>query len=318
MAGFAFTDFEEFVSALRGVQGRYVPTMRSTRQWQLRVLELGDATVMTGQGGASNIYHGVCLPDFFTVIVPLSKPQAIAIDGNLMTREFVAWLPANREFQFRAYIPTRWLGINLRRAMVQSRLEQSGQAVPALLARNQIFQADMRAIFELVVLSRRALRVQAHDPQTFTHDTVCNNLCHQLLEAVLRCAASVEIDDSRGPGRPKVDRRKVLDHALSIIDASMHKTLYVDDLCRGARVTPRTLQAIFIEHFGMTPHRYLALRRLCAIHAAIRSAAPGQTVSSICERFGVWDFGRFSSQYRRHFGALPSQDLGRGRLRLPH
>src|SRR5262245_57815487 len=50
MARLAFAEFEEFVEALRGVRGRYLPTMRSTREWQLHVLELDDATVMVGQG----------------------------------------------------------------------------------------------------------------------------------------------------------------------------------------------------------------------------------------------------------------------------
>jgi len=53
---------------------------------------------------------------------------------------------------------------------------------------------------------------------------------------------------------------------------------------------------------------------MCNPRAAIRRAAPGETLTDICARFGVWDFGRFARQYRECFGVLPSQSLyGRAR-----
>jgi len=78
-------------------------------------------------------------------------------------------------------------------------------------------------------------------------------------------------------------------------------------------VSPRTLQTIFLEQLGVTPHRYLSLRRLCAIRESIRNADADETVAAICARFGVWDFGRFAGHYRDHFGIPPSADLGKRR-----
>ena len=43
--------------------------------------------------------------------------------------------------------------------------------------------------------------------------------------------------------------------------------------------------------------------------AAIRHAGPEDTITHICARFGVWDFGRFASLYRQYFGTLPAQSL---------
>jgi len=55
----------------------------------------------------------------------------------------------------------------------------------------------------------------------------------------------------------------------------------------------------------------------CAPSMPRCAADEGDTVASICARFGVRDFGRFLSRYRRHFGVLPSHVIGRGqRVRL--
>jgi AraC family ethanolamine operon transcriptional activator len=66
---------------------------------------------------------------------------------------------------------------------------------------------------------------------------------------------------------------------------------------------------VFNEYLGMSPHRYLMIRRLHGIRNAIRHAGPQDTITTICARFGVWDFGRFASLYRQYFGLLPAQSL---------
>jgi len=47
------------------------------------------------------------------------------------------------------------------------------------------------------------------------------------------------------------------------------------------------------------------------MRSALRSAAPGDTVTGICSRFGVWDLGRMAAQYARMFDVLPAQELSR-------
>ncbi|MNR23966.1 Transcriptional activator FeaR [compost metagenome] len=69
------------------------------------------------------------------------------------------------------------------------------------------------------------------------------------------------------------------------------------------------MRNVFNEYLGMSPHRYLMIRRLHGIRDAIRHAGPDDTITSICARFGVWDFGRFANLYRQYFGMLPAQSL---------
>ena len=75
-------------------------------------------------------------------------------------------------------------------------------------------------------------------------------------------------------------------------------------------VSERTLRTAFEEYFGVGPTKYLKIRTLHEARKALRAADPFATsVTDIAVRFGIWEFGRFSHDYKTLFGELPSQTL---------
>ena len=86
--------------------------------------------------------------------------------------------------------------------------------------------------------------------------------------------------------------------------------MFIQDLCRAADVSERTLRNIFQEYFGVGPMRLLKMRQLHEIRAALLTADPvHDTVASIAGRFGVWDFSLFARNYKALFGESPSETL---------
>jgi AraC family ethanolamine operon transcriptional activator len=140
----------------------------------------------------------------------------------------------------------------------------------------------------------------------------------QLIDAICCALMAIEKRAACRKGRPLANRRDVLRCVLALIEARIDEPLRLGELCTAARVSPGTLQAVFSEQFGLSAHRYLMLRRLHAIHGALRKSTPTDTISSICARYGVWDFGRFATQYRRHFGVPPSRTLNRKQVARTH
>lgn len=84
-------------------------------------------------------------------------------------------------------------------------------------------------------------------------------------------------------------------------------------LCLGAGATERQLQRAFRAVYGISPNRYVKLRRLHLARAALRNPEPGTTVARIAVRSGFLDLGRFASAYRGLFGEAPSVTLRRER-----
>ena len=63
---------------------------------------------------------------------------------------------------------------------------------------------------------------------------------------------------------------------------------------------------------GMSPHRYLWLRRMHLVRTALlRADRRSATVTSIALDYGFGELGRFAVMYRQLFGESPSATLAR-------
>ena len=99
---------------------------------------------------------------------------------------------------------------------------------------------------------------------------------------------------------------------IELLHSYEEPPIKLSTLCRDAGVSERTLRSIFKEVFGVGPNRYLHVRRLHQVRAALSIAQPNtDSVSQIAARFGFSDSGRMASDYHRLFGEYPSQTLMR-------
>lgn len=101
--------------------------------------------------------------------------------------------------------------------------------------------------------------------------------------------------------------------ALDFIEEQASAAPLIEDVCRAARTSWRTLDYSFRERFAMTPKQYLNARRLVGVRRDLLRAAPGSTVGEIGARWGFGHAGWFAAGYRKHFGELPSATLKRQR-----
>jgi len=83
-------------------------------------------------------------------------------------------------------------------------------------------------------------------------------------------------------------------------------------LCELIGVTDRTLRSCCAEFIGISPQRYMLLRRLKQVRAALFDADPGTaSVAELARHHGFTQLGRFAGMYRAVFGEPPSTTLGR-------
>lgn len=89
------------------------------------------------------------------------------------------------------------------------------------------------------------------------------------------------------------------------------KPISMKDLESVAKVSARSIHHAFRRFRGYSPKAWLQAVRLDRAHQSLLAAEPSERVMTIATNCGFAHLGRFSAAYKKRFGELPSQTLGR-------
>ena len=81
-------------------------------------------------------------------------------------------------------------------------------------------------------------------------------------------------------------------------------------LALALNISPRTLRKLFQDAFRSSPYQFMLIHGLqCARRELLRSSIGPSSISRVATSHGFTEWGRFSQQYRRMFGELPSATM---------
>ena len=100
-----------------------------------------------------------------------------------------------------------------------------------------------------------------------------------------------------------------LKRALSWLDQRLDDPIKLEELATVAGVRPRTIEAYFKSHLGVTPLGWIRKTRLARVRQQLRMADEDASVTQIANANGFAELGRFAAQYRKEFGELPSDTM---------
>ncbi len=128
------------------------------------------------------------------------------------------------------------------------------------------------------------------------------------LEGNLQLQLLYTLTDRQAPRlhRAAPVRGNVLGRAMDYIDHHAREAITVQQLCDETAVSWRTLERAFRSHFQVTPKAYLKCVRLNGVKAELLAAPKEAKVLDVASRWGFWHSGQFASDYRKHFGELPT------------
>jgi AraC-like DNA-binding protein len=184
----------------------------------------------------------------------------------------------------------------------------SGRELAASLD-TQVVKPPEAQMSRLMTLHKCAAQLARAAPDILALPSVAKALEQELVHAMVWCLAG---DMSAGTKPHAGQHAKVIAKFEDFLAARQYEPVYLAEICTAIGVSERTLRICSHEYFGMGPMRYLWLRRMHLARRALLGAdAQATTVTTIATDCGFWELGRFSVDYHRLFGELPSASLRR-------
>lgn len=301
----AFVDPEDMAAALRTASVEYFSTHHRTTASayaaSLAVVQCGTLTLQCAEDDA-HIASGEVARDCALVLFPIGGVvEGLSVNAfQAGAADAVLYGPGT---ELRAVCPGRqaWAALSL------SGVDRVSEWVE--LPRDGSFTTFRSFLAEAPSLARHASEIghlARHDPGRLLTGTVPQALVEHL-EAGLVQALRPAIG---APGRLLQRRVRLVAAADAWLSEAIGRAVYSQDLADALGVSVRTLHDAFHAVVGMSVQRYLRVRRLHLVRAALRCAeAEGNLVKEAALRYGFWHLGRFAQAYRATFGERPSDTL---------
>ena len=157
----------------------------------------------------------------------------------------------------------------------------------------------------------QACRLAETKPNILAHPQVARAIEQGLIQALVTCLTTI---GGRSGGAANRHHAQIMVRFEEAMAENLNRLRRVSEICEIIGVTDRTLQLCCAEFLGISPSRYLLLRRLKQVRTALRDADPATaSVADLAKHHGFTELGRFAAEYRSAYGEMPSTTLERMR-----
>jgi AraC-like DNA-binding protein len=304
----SFTDPDEYQSAIRGGDARYSVVGLGTFEAELTTIEFGRLTLQRGREFLPRLASSAMPPNKVGMLGWFGDRQLPVVRGLQMRWGDWIYLGPGMQSNHRTFGPNDFVALTLDASdLIRAAIELTGRE-PAVTPGTVLRPPD-RLGDRLLSVIGTATDMTGTASGIFASRHACDALEEALLRPMVMCLLHGE---ARKESKPRGRRAAVARTFEAVVEANFNRQLLVSDLCRIVGVSERTLRNICQEQLGMSPHRFLALRRLhLARRALLRSDQQSATVTGIAMSHGVWELGRFAVAYKSLFGESPSATLRR-------
>ena len=177
----------------------------------------------------------------------------------------------------------------------------------------RVLRPSRSAAARLLRLHSKACRLAETRHQLIGNPEVARALEQELLHALVNCLTADDANGNLNTMRHHADIMVRFEDALTTHGGPQ---LNMPALCSAIGVPERTLRVCCTEFLGVSPIRYLLLRRLNMVRSALRRANPANaSVAEIARTYQFQEPGRFAVTYRTVFGEMPSSTLRRSLIK---
>jgi AraC-like DNA-binding protein len=198
-------------------------------------------------------------------------------------------------------------------AMDPAALEHYGRALfgksLAAPAEGRILRPSRRDTARLHRLHAQVCRLAETKSKMLSHSEVARAIEQDLIDSLVTCLITA---GTRMDGFAARHHANIMLRFEEVLAEHLRRPPNMPELCELVGVSDRTLRLCCTEFLGVSPTRYVLLRRLREVRSTLRNAHPDTAnVAEVAYSFGFAQLGRFAGTYRATFGETPSTTLHR-------
>lgn len=308
-----FQEPEELVRAVPGVVFRATPLCANPFDVSLTTIGLGDVCLQTGHS-TPHLAFARAVPGTTVLQLPMENVDTLLLNGRDTPPRTVGLYGGGAELIRSNPRDSSHAVLVLPMDKAEALLCPQSKSPLLHPGAQALLEADAQAWNQAIGVIRSATAVAARTPQTFEAEQPREALRDALLQAMRDLVAGAKGTGPLGNRhRPSV-RRRVVVAADEYLRANMARPIYTEELCTALGISASNLADAYRATFGLSPHRFLKLRRLVMVRSLLRSLeGPAPLVKSVALAHGFWHLSQFAIDYRAMYGELPSETLARAR-----
>ncbi len=309
-----FTDVADYQAAVRRAKFSLVFNSQKDFQARLTRIELRHLSLFRGRENLPRVAYFSLPADRAFVAFPARHNPPQIWDGAELQPDEMIFHGRGQGGHQRTRGPSQWGIISLAQEYLAS-------SVKALMGSDLEAPSDARILrpscsdaAHLLSLHAKACRLAETRPELIPHPEVARALEQELLYAFVNCLKS---DKAQKYSARRRRHLKIITKFEKLLAGHSARQLKIPEFCNLIGVSERTLRTCCAEFLGMGPNRYIRLRHLNMVRAALRCGGSKETVAELARRFGFWELGRFAGIYRTVYGETPSTTLRCARITPP-
>jgi AraC-like DNA-binding protein len=303
-----FVDADEYHSAIRGGDGLLTFLSGGTFRGELKTIRIGQVTLQRGSENLPRL-SATCMPSNTVGILGWvgDSPLPIVRGVQIQPGE---WMSLGRGMQshHRTAGPVNYVALTVDADhLAQAAIALTG--MPVAVTPGKLLRVPDELGAWLLAVIEAAVRAAETTDGIFSSPLAADALEQALLRPMIMCLlhGGATVQDL-----PRCRGAVVVKQFEEAVEARLEDPPTIPDLCRSLGVCERTLRVFCQEQLGVSPLRFMMLRRLhLTRRMLLRADRHSATVTQIAMDHGFWEMGRFAVTYRALFDESPSATLRR-------
>lgn len=255
-----FADPHQYQAAVQAADVQVTVTAPGQFDATLTRIKLDHLWMQRGRFSLPSVTHSATGKDRSMIFLQFQPDQApIWHSGAEVAPNEIVCYPLGSDHHYRTSASYHCGGMSLTLGDLAGFGEMFAERELASPAAIRILRPAQALMSRVLDLHKAAGDLAATAPDILEHPEVAKSLEQALIRAMVACLTDPDATD-----RPRSIRLRlaVMQRFEQMLEAHPDEPLHVTDVCAGIGVSERTLRLHCQEKLGMSPHRYLWLRRM--------------------------------------------------------